>query len=152
MPFDRNNAADLAALKSEVETDPANLGYSAVVTDTSALLALLNEPANNPGSETGAKKLILSDLLDMIFQENIASQDQFRVQLLFEQSQNQDDDVSKFKARLAALDTGLANLINANTRPLSRAEALFGDSNSDGFGSYEELVISRQDWFAARDS
>ncbi len=50
--FDAANPADLAALKSEVNTDPISMGYAAVINQTQPLLKLLNEPENNVGSET----------------------------------------------------------------------------------------------------
>lgn len=150
MGFDRTDASDLAALKNEVETDPISMGYAAVIDNTSELLALLNEPANNASPANGAATLTNEDLLRMLFQENISSGDQFRVQLVFEMTSSPDSDISRFKTDLAALDTGLANAINTHVRPLSRAEVLFSDIDANGV--QESVTISRDDWIAARAS
>ena len=43
MPFDQSNAADLTALKTEVETDPSGRGYIAQAGNTFQQVDLLNE-------------------------------------------------------------------------------------------------------------
>ena len=143
-----NDAADLLALKNEVNLDPAGVGYNPDV--TAELLSALNDAASNPGPETGNAKLELEDLLEMLFTQNISAGDQFRVQLIFEMSTTANDDVSRFKAQLSALDTGLAADILAHKRPLSRAEVLFAELDENGVMEY--VNISRNDWIMARES
>lgn len=150
MAFDRTDAADLLALKTEVNDDPVAMGYSATGGSTQALLDLLNLPANNAVPADGNASLTAEDLLKMVFAENISAGDQFRVQLLFEMTSGSADDVSRFKTEISALDAGLATAITAHTRPLSRAEVLF--SSLDANSVNETINISRDDWIAARDS
>ena len=151
MAFNRNDPADLLALKNEVNNDPIAMGYAAVVDESlTELLLLLNEPINNATPEDGATTLTCEDLLKMLFAENISAGDQFRVQLIFEMTEGADSDISRFKPEISALDTGLANAINAHTRALSRAEILFSDPDVNGVKEF--VSISRDDWIAARDS
>ena len=149
MAFDRNDPADLLALKTEVNTDPISMGY-VPAGGTQAILDLLNIPANNQVPENGPAELKTQDLLTMLFAENISAGDQFRIQLLFEMTLGPDDSVSHFKTELSNLDVGLATAIAAHVRPLSRAEVLFSDLDEHGVN--ESVIISRADWIAARDS
>lgn len=48
MSFDRNDPTDLLELRAEVNNDPLNLGYAAVVDQTQALLDLLNGKEHSP--------------------------------------------------------------------------------------------------------
>ena len=148
MAFDRNNPADVLALKTEVDTDPALMGYTPADGDTGKLLNLLNFEVNNTTPANGNAPLTAEDLLIMVFAENISAGNQFRVQLLFEMSVGSEDVVSRFKTQLSALDVGLASAIASHVRPLSRAEVLF--SNLDADGVNESVIITQQDWFAAR--
>jgi len=149
MPFDRNDPADLLALKNEVNNDPLGLGYSSA-TNVDGILALLNDPANNSGGETGNSRLTAEELLKMILAENLSAGDLSKVHLLFEMTQGEEADLSRFKAEVSALDNGLANRITALVRALSRAEVLFSVDDSNGVKEY--LTISQNDWVAARDS
>lgn len=145
--FDINNQADLTALKTEVETDPLAIGYNTA--DISVLLDQLNNPANNPGGEIGADFCTAKRMLKAIFNEPISSQDQFKVQLVFETSSGPDSDVTDYKANIAGLSAGLSAIMAGITRPLSRAEVLFADDiNAD---PVEYVILTRNDWFAARD-
>lgn len=149
MAFDRNNTADLIALRDEELNDPINMGYLAVDGITNETLSLFNQSANNVGLETGEDFLNSETFLKILFAENINSQDQFKLQLLFIASNGLSDDVSSFKSSISALSISLSDEITANTRLLSRAEVLFGVVDSNG--SMEKVVISKQDWIAARD-
>ena len=146
--FDVNDAADLLALKNEVNLDPAAVGYTPEDGDTGKLLALLNTPASNPGAETGPDFLTTGNLLSMLFAENVSAGDQFRIQLLYEMTTGDNANVDKHRGDLALLnDAGLNTRIAALIRPLSRAEALFSDIVD---GAQESVIIKDRDWFAAR--
>lgn len=144
MAFDRNNPADLLALKTEVTTDPLGRGYN--IESTTIVLDLLNNPSNNVSGETGPAALNSDVLLKAIFDEPISSQDQFKVDLVF----GIGGDLSKFRADLSGLSVGLSNAIAGITRPLNRAEVLFAVNDENG--TRENVTITREDWLAARDS
>ena len=149
MAFDVTNTNDLAALRDEQLNDPVGMGYAAVDGDVNKTLDLFNNEANNVGVEVGNAKLLAGDLLSIIFGISVSSQDQFKIQLVFESSSGTESDVSAYRPDLIALSNALADEINLHTRHLNRAEALF--SNVDANGVIETVVISRSDWFAARD-
>lgn len=152
MPFDRTDPADLAALKAEVETDPLGFGYAAT-TSTAALLALLNDPANHVSDPkpTGPDFLTPKNLLAALFPVNVNSQDQFKLQLIFESAASEDSDVSIYRDPLVNEVGGqVGGAVAGIERELSRGEQLFADVNSEG--STERVVISSDDWFAARNS
>jgi len=150
MAFDRNDAADLLALKNEVNLDPAGVGYAPDASTDATLVALLNDVESNPGIETGNATLGLEDLLEMVFVENVSAGDQFRVQLIFEMATSANEDVSRFKAPLSLMDVGLAGRITAHIRELNRAEVLFAELDANDV--METVKISTSDWHAARDS
>ena len=147
--FDVNNPADLLALKTEVNTDPFLMGYASA-TSTNDLLALLNDPEKNLGLETQPAPVTAEALLDAIFDVAISSQDQFKIQLLFEGTEGLNGDLSRFKTKIGALGTSLQNAVDRITRRVSRAEELFADLDENGV--LEFVSISRNDWIAARDS
>ena len=146
--FDRSNPADLAALKSEVETDPLSMGYAAVITQTNNLLRLLNDPANNVGGETVARPFDVQAMLDAL--DPIELDDQQTTvgaaeytHMLAEMSLQ--FDISPYKSKWASMFAGnsaTVTALNAQTAPLSRAEVLFGQGT----------ILTRDDWAAARDS
>lgn len=148
MAFDRDNTADLLALKTEVNSDPLNMVYD--VNDTAGVLELLNNPSKNQVQQTGVARLTAELLLNAVFDENLSTGDQFKVQLLFESSSSLTDDLSQFRDKVKTLSTQLATAIDLIVRPLSRAEVLF--SGLDANGSNELVIISRDDWIAARES
>jgi hypothetical protein len=148
MAFDQANAANLAALKSEVNTDPVAVGYNATSGNTQALLKLLNDASNNPGGETTNQTLTVGVLLDVMMVSDFdAQQVSDGERRYLEAFMNRDFDVviEPYRAKIRdAFKSGstTVNAIDALIRPLSRAEVLFG----------EGTVISRADWLAARDS
>ena len=152
MAFDITNPDDLAALKLEVTTDPVGVGYD-VNGPTKFILDNLNDPENNPGSETTGAPLttrVLWEIAadnsdDMTPHGQFSVGDQFVMQQLFEISQSPDDDLSWARAKVLQLfpaQDGIAQDINALLRAMSRAEVLFG----------VDTTITQNDWFAARDS
>lgn len=150
MAFDRNDPADLLALKNEVNDDPLGMGYDPPA-GTQPVLDLLNIPANNLSPADGDSPVIANVLLKVIFGESISAQDQFKLQLLFEASSDLDADLSEYRALITALSNPLGiALAAALIRALSRAEVLFSDVDVNG--TTELITISRNDWIAARDS
>ena len=152
MAFDVTNPTDLAALKSEVNTDPIGMGYDPAG-PTQAILDLLNDPENNVGNETTGAPLTTRALWeisadnsdDLTPHGNFSVGDQFVVQQLFEISSGPGDDLSWARTKLRALfpaNDGFVTDLDALIRTLNRAEVLFG----------EGTAISRTDWITARDS
>lgn len=157
MSFDRNSTADLAALKSEVENDPNGKGYDPLG-GTQDLLDLLNAK-----TETVSKPMISSnDIRAVTYYQayNTLAQDEQEWLVWITSSGNENDVTvtADLRERLTGETGGgssnssiWANSQRSTIEPLmlalidvpgSRAEVLFG------FGTN----ISRDDWFAARDS
>ena len=147
MAFDRNNPVDLLALKNEVNLDPLGMGYDPLGINQ-PLLDLLNLPANNLGLETGPDLVTANRLLRAIFPEAISAQDQFKIQLAFEISAGPDSSLEDIKDLIGGLSTGLQAAVDGVIRSLSRAEVLFSASLT----TYEPVIITLNDWFAARES
>ena len=141
MAFDRTDPADLATLKAYI-ADPTQ--------GTAEILALCNDPANNPSPANGANPMTAESLIDAAWESNVSSQDQFKVQLLIEGTNSFEDDLSDFRLRAIDLSAGIGATINANVRALSWAEVTFGAADANGV--WESVVITAQDWFEARDS
>lgn len=144
MAFDRNNAADLAALKLEVETDPIGMGYNPI--SDQQVIKPINDPDANVGGETVARTfdhfamLEALDPADLEAQQTNTGAGAYVQALAIYQG-----DISSFKAKFRALFAGnsaTVTALDAQTRPLSRAEVLFG----------VDTVITAPDWWAARDS
>lgn len=146
MAFDRGNPADLAALKSEVELDPITMGYDAL--NPNQLVRLLNDPADNVGGETTAETLNVARLLDVVDMADFdAPQVTDGERRFIESFLNRDfnEDIDRWKAKIQSAfqsNSGTSDAIDALVRPLSRGEVLFGDGT----------VLTREDWYAARDS
>lgn len=146
MAFDRTNPAHLTAARDYITVTKG----LPVTTDTPVILDHFNDPSLNPTPANGANPLTARRLVDAVWESTVASQDQFKVQLLVEATTSIDDDVSDWRLRAIALGTQLGNAISAQTRALSWAEVTFGAADANGV--YESVVITRDDWFAARDS
>ncbi len=153
MPFDRTNPADLQALQTEVNTDPIGMGYAAVIEQTTLLLKLLNDPANNVGGETAQAILSPRLILDVISPDDLTPSGQFSqgelewVKMLVHYGLIEGDpdaNLEQFRAKFTnvfpANSTTRIDLVS-RTAPLSRAEVLFGQGTE----------LTREDWFAARD-
>ena len=149
MSFDRNDPADLLALKDEVNNDPLGLGYDPAG-GTSDILDLLNaknytvsKPTIDPSDVKSSTTYAAYDGLAIDEQEWLRWMTDTDVLVV----------TTDLQTRLAGAGTtsiwGVADrteMVNAMTAlidvPGSRAEVLFG------YGT----VISDADWFAGRDS
>lgn len=144
--FDRSNPADLAALHSELTLDPALVGYN-LLAPIPQTLALLNDPANNPGSETVNQTLTTGVLLTvMVVDDFDAPQVTDGERRYIEAFMNRDFDtvIEPWRAQIRAafrVNSPTVTNIDALSRPLSRAEVLFGAGT----------VIQRLDFIEARD-
>ncbi len=158
MGFDNTDAADLAALKSEVEVDPTALGYAAVVAETDALLALLNDP--NPATLVSKPAIDPAKVRSATTFEGydgltIDKQEWIRWMTGANGANGGETLIVTPDVRTQLTGPGTASMWAAADRdemnaaqlalidvPGSRAEILWGFGTS----------ISRADWFAARDS
>lgn len=135
--FDKTNAADLLALKNEVNNDPISMGFAAVDGQTQKTLGLLNDPDNNIGGETVNVELTAEVLLDVIDPVDFASNqvDQGErdwIKMLFDYAAR-GGQIEKYRAKLKAVfqaNSQTITNIDALLRPLSRAEVLFGPNTS----------------------
>ena len=150
MSFDRNDPANLLALKTEVNTDPIGMGYAGV-NNTAAILKLLNAPANNVGGETAAAPFTVENMLvalvptELDAQQTNAGAGDYINALVTAGGQFGGVDIEQFKTDFRAMFAGNSATVaalDAQTAALSRAEVLFGQGTS----------LSRDDWIAARDS
>lgn len=145
MAYDRSDPADLLQLKTEVNTDPLGMGYNPSGS-TAQLLKLLNDAAENLGGETVARTFdaeAMHDALDpseFDAQQTAAGAPEYVAALTSAQF-----DISGLKSKFRSMFAGnsaTVTALDAQTTALSRAEVLFGQGTN----------ISREDWFAARDS
>lgn len=148
MAFDRTNPADLLALKNEVNLDPIAMGYDPTG-PTQQLLKLLNDAAENVGGDTVAREFDASAMLDALdpteydAQQTQGNAAEYTLALIA--MTNAGHDISGYKTKWRSMFAGNSATVaalDAQTSPLSRAEVIFGQGT----------VISRDDWFAARDS
>lgn len=155
--FDRNNPAHIQALQSEINTDPIGIGYNPANGDTGELLGLLNAKNYTVGkpkiSSAAIRSTTTYDAYDTL---SIDGQEWIRWMTgsngFDEESVTVTDDL---RQKLAGDPTAIQSIwatahrdeMNAAMLALidvtgSRAEVLFGYGTS----------ISREDWFAVRDS
>jgi len=148
MAFDRTDPADLLALKNEQAIDPINMGYAAVDGQVKKTMDLFNLGENNVGGETTGA-LTVRSLFSAIAPDDMSAQQVDSGKLSYISAlltRELDEDIAEFLPQITTVfDQGaaitLANL-NAALRLQSRAEVLFG------LGT----ILSKEDWFAARDS
>lgn len=148
MAFDVNNPAHKITLRDEQSIDPILMGYAAVDGDTTKTLDLFNNADKNVQPISGAKALTAKDLVAMIFEDAVNAQDQFSIQSLLEVTSDLNSDISDFRATIGLINT-FATAITNHVRPLNRVEVLFAELDSNGV--METVMISKTDWFAARD-
>lgn len=147
--FDRSNPAHLAALKAEIATDPAGMGY-VPSGGTVELLAKLNNPALNVGGDTllrPTEELDIPDIAAVINPSEYAALSAYDQQWVIMFINRPADEMlrpyqAKFLSLFGAGSVTRAAALALRTKDASRAEVLFGVNT----------VIAREDWFAARDS
>ncbi len=115
---------------------------------TKEILDLLNGETDPPVN--GIAPMTAEALLFAIYPLAISSQDQFKIQLLFEGSDSMQADLSRFRAEVVKLGTPIETAISAITRFLTVAEVEFSELDANGVN--EIIRISKDDWVAARDS
>ena len=148
MAFDVTDPADLLALQVEQATDPIGMGYAAVDGSTGRTLALFNDPEKNVGGETTNVELTTGVLLDVMVPSDLGAQqvdDGERRYIEALMNRPFDEMIERWRVQIRnAFRTNSATVaaIDALFRTMSRAEVLFGVGT----------VISKSDWFAARDS
>ncbi len=147
MAFDRTNPVNLLDLQNEVLVDPLGIGYSGMDIDT--LLLHLNDASLNPNVTVGVPVFTPQALLALLFNTNINVSLQYTIDLLFESTSGLNENISWARGPITAADTQLGNKISALGRNLSRGEVLFSDQ--DEYLTHEIVVISKDDWIAARD-
>ena len=154
--FDRTDPVQLQVLQDEVNLDPVNMGYSAVVNSTAQLLNTLNLAENNvvDTPDQFISEIFTSEVaLDVIDPDETTvgakfSEGQARwLDYLFSAADSLGADFALFETKFRALFSDYApssitlDALDARNRKLSRAEFLFGVGT----------IITRDDWFAARD-
>ena len=131
MAFDRTDPADLAALQTEVSTDPISMGYDPAG-GTNQLLKLLNDPANNVGGDQSFRPFDYSALMDALdptdfeAQQTVAGAATYSHMLLEISAYA---DISTYKTKWRSMFAGNSNTVtalDAQVVDLSRAEVLFG--------------------------
>ncbi len=146
MSFNRTDPVDLLALKIEVETDPIGMGYP--LNHVTQVIKLINDPADNVGGQTVGQPLNVALLLDVMVMADfdaVQVTDGERRYIESFLNRDLDQDIDRWKAKIQEAfrtNSATAVAIGALVRPMSRAEVLFG----------EGTVLTRDDWYAARDS
>lgn len=149
MAFNRNNQADLTALKNEVINDPAALGYAAVADVTASLLAKLNDNTLTGGATVNRDIDVITvtdvaGIIDSGEYDALSAYNKEWVKAFIQQGNNAT--VKDYKDKFlelfpVATSTTGAAANGLRSKAASRAEILFG----------ADTVITRYDWIAARD-
>ena len=153
MAFDRDNPTDLATLKNEVSGDPAAMDYAGKAAggqNTDDLLRMLNTASENVGGENinrPTEELDIPDLAEVIDSSEYAALSEYDkewVKMFIDRPAAEllKPYQAKFLAIFGAGSATRTAALALRSKPATRAEVLFGVNT----------VISRQDWFAARDS
>jgi len=154
MAFDRSKPAHLLALKNEVANDPESVGYAAVAGQTQPALDLLNIETNNPQvadtTPVPFDVFPMIDAIDEIVQSEynaLSTVKKVKVDAIIYAATN--DPLATFgsvkqlfKNAFGSTSATWLAVKNDRLRHASRAEKLFG----------YDTIISRDDWFAARNS
>ena len=148
MPFDVTDPADLLALQSEINTDPAAVGYVPYLDATNTLLDLLNNPAHNPGSPTinrPIEELDIPDVAGAIVDAEYGALSEYgKVWVTMLINRPAEEALlpyrDKFLDLFNAQSTTRANVQALRVKLASRAETLFGVNT----------VITRPELIAAR--
>lgn len=135
-------AIDLAALKAEVQNDPASMGY--VKSDNHDIRVKINDPALNSGSETGAKPITVMMLmkhLDRAEALALSPAERWYVERVC--GWPPETDITQLRAVIVGIFGGQSSTaqgVAGEIKPLSRAEVLWG----------EGTVVTRDHLIAAR--
>lgn len=146
MAFDITNNADLLALRSEVETDPAGVGYAAVSGNQAALVELVNNKTTTqvtrPVDDIDVSQV--AAVIDTGEYDALSAYDKEWVKMLIARPAN--TSLKAFKNKfLEIFPNGTQTRTDAVALQQvdgSRAEVLFG------YGT----VITALDWHAARQA
>ena len=144
MPFDRTNNAHLLQLKAEAAAQAPG------ETATRVILAILNDPDNNPGSETVAVPLPrttiedVASAIDSTEYDALTAYDKEWVKMLINRPPDEQirSHTQKLNQLFGAGSATRTAITAVRTRKASNAEKLFG----------VDVVISRKDWIAAREA
>lgn len=141
------SAENLLALKTEVNTDPITMGY--VPNNTDKTINDLNLKSRNVGLETAVKMLTPRLVLEHIVPGQLDDADftsdgrKYFFNLVL-QSRDLDENLDEYRSQvLNVLPDGTGKTaLDEDVETMTRAEVLFG----------RYVVITRDDWLAARDS
>ncbi len=131
--FDASDPADLAALKSEVETDPIGQDYASAQGGSAIVLGKLNDPGQNSGGESINRlvgDLQVPEIAGVIDEAEYASLNEYQkewVKMFIAQSA--DVTLRQFVEKFTDIFDGSQTLIDAlalRDKLASRAEVLFG--------------------------
>lgn len=146
--FEVTDPADLLALQQEIAVDPAGQGY-AEAQGTADLLDRLNNPARNQAPQNVQQPVevltvpAVAGVINAGEYDALGAYNRAWVQMLITRPATEPlaPYSAKFLAVFGPASLTRAAVINLLARPASRAEVLFG----------RDTVISRDDYFAARD-
>ncbi len=150
MAFDRDDPADLAALKSEEADDPISMGYLHDGAEQ-FLLDQFNEPAQNVGGEISGVALTVKVFFDNMVPSEFGGNQVDAGELMWIDTilsfmpVDEDRNIEEWRAQIIDIlpnGSDTETNLDALSRLISRAEVLFGDGTD----------ISKQDWRTARDS
>lgn len=149
MAFDRTNPSHLLALKNEVNLDPAGMGYIPSG-GTIDILNLLNLAENNVGGDTvlrPTEELDVPDIAAIISPAEYAALSEYDKEWVKMFINKPAEEMlrpyqSKFLQLFPNGSVTRTAALALRPKPASRSEVLFGVNT----------FISRDDWFAARDS
>jgi len=137
MAFDRADPVDLQALYDERTNDPLSMAYPA---NDNQFIRLINDGEDNVGGETAARPFTVDAMLEALDPGDLATgQEATYTQLLADVG----GDLEAYKVKWRGMFQANSNTVtalDAQTRPLSRGEVLFGEGT--------QLVAD--DWIAAR--
>jgi hypothetical protein len=130
MAFDVTDPADVAALQTELTTDPISMGYN-LNGAVSRLVFLINDPDSNVGGETTGREFDAAALMDALVPsdwdapQTDAGAPNY-AHILIEMAAYAPIEAYKAKfAGMYAANSATVTALNAQTRILSRAEVLF---------------------------
>ena len=156
MAFDRNDPADLAALKTEVVTNPRGAtGLGDPAGPGQAILDALNLAENNPTPETGKPPLLAREVWLIRSTALLGAEQEQIISDLFRLVDGLDADISEFHAAIAEQDNELKTALDNRPVQISIAQSLFADQlYPDPTHGHitEPVTLTLSDWHAARDS